>query len=160
MSVRSIILSRTPALSNFVPRPETRLVFLTEGSFCGSKTPRGAPVFETPVFETAKRPRGQKNNAEFLCRVYEYFFPYQVQNTDLVSRSDISIWTFFANAHLQGCLRICFGPHVRGFEARLSPAEAGLSYPATVTRWLAIFLLKSSNAKFLHIHSFIRLEFN
>ena len=29
--------------SNFVPRPETRLVFLTSGSFCGSKTPRGAP---------------------------------------------------------------------------------------------------------------------
>ena len=74
------------------PRPETRLVFLTEGSFCGSKTPRGAPSGKREgVFETAKRPLGQKNNAEFLCRVYEYFFLYQVQNTDLVSRSNICI---------------------------------------------------------------------
>ena len=100
--------------------------------------------------------RGQKWGLFFWPRG---LFAAQKRPEGLPPRSDIWIWTFFANAHLQGCLRICFGPHVRGFEARLSPAEAGLSYPATVTRWLAIFLLKSSIAKFLHIHSFIRLEF-
>ena len=75
--------------SNFVPRPETRLVFLTEGSFCGSKTPRGAPAGS--VFDPQKDPEVRKTMPSFCAECTNISFHTGYKNGFLVCGSIIII---------------------------------------------------------------------